>query len=168
MRWPVHGSERRQDMIAGSVLLLFAIVWTVTVWRTVPALTGAGPRAFPLWLGVALAALSGLLLLKAFLGGAEDTETALTGHEPDGSTGRRLGVVVTVCGIIVAFGWLMPRIGFMPATALTVAVTLVGPLGERRPVLVIGMALGIALGAWLAFGKILGAYMPPGNWIPIF
>jgi hypothetical protein len=162
-------AERRQDVIAGSVLLLFAIVWTVTVWLTVPPGYGAGPRAFPFWLGVGLTLLSALLLLKGLIGPYGPVEAvAEEDAEPAVSPLLRLKLVVLVCAIIVAFGWLMPKIGFMPATALTVAVTLVGPLGERRPVLVIGMALGIALGAWLAFGKVLGAYMPTGSWLSIF
>lgn len=164
--------ERRQDVIAGSVLLLFAIAWTAAVWFTVPTTDyGVGPRAFPLWLGVALGVLSALLLLKGLYGPygmgeaeaeAEEAEEHAISHR------RRLWLVAVVCGLIIAFGWLMPKIGFLPATVLTVVVTLVGPLGERRPVVVIGMALGIAVGSWLAFGKILGAYMPAGTWISVF
>ena len=162
-------AERRQDVIAGSILLLFAIAWTMTVGLTVPDRHGVGPRAFPFWLGVGLAVLSALLLLKGLFGPYDPVApVAVEDQEPSISLGRRLWQVSVVCGIIVAFGWLMPRVGFMPATALTVAVTLVGPLGERRPLLVTGMAAGIALGSWLAFGKILGAYMPSGTWISVF
>ncbi|SNT37453.1 tripartite tricarboxylate transporter TctB family protein [Tropicimonas sediminicola] len=171
MAKPAHDPERRQDVIAGSILLLFALAWTVTVWLTVPDGYGVGPRAFPLWLGVALAVLSALLLLKGMIGVYEPPlgEKQPDEDAPDRIRLRmRLGVVATVTVIIAAFGWLMPKIGFVPATALTVAVTLVGPLGERRWLLVLGMALGIAVGAWLAFGQILGAYMPSGSWISIF
>ena len=161
--------ERRQDVIAGSILLLFAVGWTLTVWLTVPTGYGVGPRAFPLWLGVALAVLSALLLLKGLIGPYDPAESdADDDHGPSVPPSRRLWQVAVVCGLIIGFGWLMPKIGFMLATAVTVAVTLVGPLGERRPLLVIGMAAGIALGAWLAFGKVLGAYMPTGTWISIF
>ena len=168
---PAQGIERRHDVIAGSILLLFAIAWTVTVWLTVPDGYGVGPKAFPFWLGIALAVLSALLLLKGLLGTYD-----LTSNDDDPADAAaatipfrtRLGIVATVCGIIIAFGWLMPKIGFVAAAALTVAVTLVGPLGERRPLLVAGMAVGIAIGAWLAFGQILGAYMPSGSWISIF
>ncbi|RMD94494.1 MAG: tripartite tricarboxylate transporter TctB family protein, partial [Alphaproteobacteria bacterium] len=164
---------RRRDLIAGSVLLLFAIGWTIAVWLTVPAGYGVGPRAFPLWLGVALAVLSALLVLQALRREAAPAEAGPVeegeGEEGKAVTpGRRLLTVATVCAIIIGYGWLMPRLGFMPATALAVLVTLVGPLGERRPVLILGMSLGIALGAWLAFGKILGAYMPPGSWFSLF
>jgi hypothetical protein len=161
--------ERRQDVIAGSILLLFAIGWTIAVWLTVPTGYGVGPRAFPLWLGVALAVLSALLLLKGLFGPYGATAPDPEGDEgPSVSMGRRLWLVAVVCGLIVAFGWLMPKIGFILATMVTVAVALAGPLGERRPLLVGGMAVGIALGAWLAFGKILGAYMPSGAWISFF
>jgi len=164
-----HHPERRQDVIAGSILLLFAIGWTIAVWLTVPTGYSVGPRAFPLWLGVTLAVLSALLLLKGLFGPYGAADPASDEDEgPSISTRRRLWLVVVVCGLIVGFGWLMPKIGFVLATMVTVTVALIGPLGERRPVLVAGMAVTIALGAWLAFGKILGAYMPSGEWISLF
>ena len=161
--------ERRQDVIAGSILLLFAIGWTIAVWLTVPTGYSVGPRAFPFWLGVALAVLSALLLLKGLFG--PYAAAAPDSDEEEGpwvSIRRRLWLVAVVCGLIVAFGWLMPKIGFVLATMVTVTVALVGPLGERRPLLVGTMAVAIAFGAWLAFGKILGAYMPSGEWISVF
>lgn len=172
MTRPAHVIERRQDLIAGSVLLLLAITWTVTVWLTVPVGYGVGPRAFPLWLGLALVVLSALLLLKGLFGGykplAADAHAGADDLEAILPLRKRLGLVATVCGVIVAYGWMMPRLGFVLATGITVAVTLVGPLGERRPLLVAGMAVGIAVGTWLAFGKLLGAYMPSGSWLSIF
>ncbi|SIO48446.1 Tripartite tricarboxylate transporter TctB family protein [Rhodovulum sp. ES.010] len=168
---PSLEAERRQDVIAGSVLLLFAVAWTVAVWLSVPpGFDGVGPRAFPLWLGVGLGVLSALLLAKGLRGAYPPDEVADPDERPAApvSTGLRLGLVVAVCAIIAGFGFLMQKIGFVPATVLTVAATLVFVLGERRPLVVGGMAFGIAFGAWLAFGKLLGAYMPPGTWISLF
>lgn len=163
-------TERRQDILAGSLLLILAIAWSVTVWRTVPETYGVGPRAFPFWLGVGLAVLSALLLIKGLWGGyaaeADDGDEEHTGAPV--SRSLRLAVVLGICGTISVYGFLMQKIGFVPATVLTVAGTLVFGLGERRPLVVGGMALGIAFGAWFAFGKILGAYMPPGTWITLF
>ncbi|TCO70832.1 tripartite tricarboxylate transporter TctB family protein [Rhodovulum euryhalinum] len=163
--------SRRLDLIAGGILLLFALAWTATVWRTVPpGFDGIGPRAFPFWLGVALAVLSAVLFGRG-LRGSPPPADAEDDDPPAGatvSTGLRLGLVAAVCGIIAVYGVLMQKIGFLPATALTVAATLVVVLGERRPLIVAGMALGIAVGAWLAFGQVLGAYMPRGTWISLF
>ncbi|TCP41816.1 tripartite tricarboxylate transporter TctB family protein [Rhodovulum marinum] len=162
-------TERRLDVIAGGLLLVFALGWTGAVWLTVPEGYGVGPRAFPFWLGVALAVLSALLLAKGLRGSyapeAPDAEDLPRAAVP---ILLRLGLVAAVCGIIAGYGVLMQKIGFVPATVLTVAGTLVFVLGERRPLVVGGMALGIALGAWLAFGQVLGAYMPRGTWISLF
>ncbi|RMH51017.1 MAG: tripartite tricarboxylate transporter TctB family protein [Alphaproteobacteria bacterium] len=162
-----HRRARRWEVIAGAALLLFALGWTATIWLTVPAGYGVGPRAFPLWLGVALAVLSALLLARGLLGSDEDESEEEDGG-PAATTPRRLGMVLAVCGIISAYGLLMPRLGFVLATMVTVAATLALVLGERRPLVVGGMALGLALGAWFAFGRILGAYMPHGSWLPDF
>ncbi|MFY0690507.1 MAG: tripartite tricarboxylate transporter TctB family protein [Paracoccaceae bacterium] len=163
---PDH-TERRQDILAGSLLMIFAILWVGVVWSTVPVDEGVGPRAFPLWLGVALAVLSMLLLLKG-LRGTYPPEEDDYATEPPVSLPFRLTLVATVCGIIAVYGFLMQTIGFMPATVLTVMATLIFALGERRPLVVIGMGLGIAVGVWAAFGQLLGAYMPPGTWITLF
>ncbi|TCM84984.1 tripartite tricarboxylate transporter TctB family protein [Rhodovulum steppense] len=166
-----EAAERRQELIAGGLLLVLALAWTAAVWLTVPVGQGVGPRAFPFWLGVALAVLSALLLLKGLRGGHgldPPGEGEGSAAAPPVSAGRRLALVATVCGIIAAYGLLMQKIGFLPATVLTVSATLVVALGERRPLVVGGMAIGIALGAWLAFGKLLGAYMPRGTWISLF
>lgn len=161
-------SERRQDILAGSLLMIFSILWVGVVWSTVPVDEGVGPRAFPLWLGVALAVLSGLLLVKGLRGTYYTSDDYEYATETTVSRGFRLLMVATVCGIIAVYGFLMQKIGFVPATVITVAGTLIFVLGERRPLFVIGMALGIAFGAWVAFGQILGAYMPPGTWITLF
>lgn len=172
MAAPSPQAERRQDVIAGGLLLLVAVAWTAAVWLSVPpGFDGVGPRAFPLWLGVALGVLSALLLLKGLRGGYAPAEADEEEDEPHAAPvpmRLRLGLVVAVCAIIAGYGVLMQKIGFLPATVLTVAATLVVVLGERRPRVVGGMAFGIAVGAWLAFGKLLGAYMPPGTWISLF
>lgn len=161
-------TERREDILAGSLLMIFSILWVAVVWSTVPVGEGVGPRAFPLWLGVALVVLSVLLLLKGLRGVYPAVEEAEYAVEPPVSIVLRLSLVVAVCVIIAVYGFLMQKIGFLPATVITVAATLIFGLGERRPLVVIGMALGIAVGAWAAFGQLLGAYMPPGTWITLF
>ena len=159
------------DRIAGLVLLLFSVAWTGAVYLTVPAGYGIGPRAFPLYLGIALAALSAVLLIRSWHSGrrsdAEDGAEAV--QAPSGGGMRvalRLGMLLAVAGVLAAYGYLMPRIGFVPATALAIGFMLVAVLRERRPVLVLAMSIGLSFGCWLLFGQVLGAYMPRGTWIP--
>jgi hypothetical protein len=38
----------------------------------------------------------------------------------------------------------------------------------RAPLKVAAMSLGLAIGCYLVFGKLLGTYLPPGTWITIY
>lgn len=162
----------RRDVIVGAILLAFAVVWTVTVYQTVPAGRGlgVGPRAFPLYLGGALVVLSALLLLSGLREGGRTS----AGEDDDAPEAMPLTgwplvrILGSVTGIMIAYGFLMQRVGFLIATAVIVAVTLWFAIGVRKPLLVAGMAIGIPAGCWIAFGKVLGAYMPTGTWIPLF
>lgn len=162
---------RNADLVAGIALLIFGIAWTVTVYLTVPTGYGVGPRVFPLWLGIALSVLSALLLfnslkLESSIEEDANREGLNNGKQP--SLWLQLRTLVTVCGTIAVYGYLMQAIGFVPSTVVVVAFTLFVTLRERRPLVILGMSFGLAFGAWFAFGKILGAYMPPGTLISIF
>lgn len=161
-----YQAEQRRDLVVGLVLLVLGIVWTGIVLATIPPGNyGIGPRAFPLWLGVGLVALSAILAGGAWLRRNGD------GEDPGDSGLAGMGwpvfrMVVLVCLILAAYGFLMQRAGFLLATALTIAFSLWVVLGERRPFLVGGMAIGMSVGVWLVFGQLLGAYLPRGTWLP--
>ncbi len=65
---------------------------------------------------------------------------------------------------IVLYGFLLERVGFRIATAALVALAMAGPLKIRNPLTVAAFSLGVALGCWLIFNKLLGSYMPFGSW----
>jgi hypothetical protein len=156
-----------RDRFVGSLLLVFAAAWTATVYLTVPVGFGdsIGPRAFPLYLGVALVALSGLMVLGSFRhAGATDEEE---GESVSRTTRTDLRMAGSVFAIIVAYGFLMQKTGFVIATLAIVAAMMWLVLGVRKPVPIAAMAVGIAFGCWLIFGEILGAYLPPGTWISL-
>jgi len=163
-----------RDQIVGTLLLAFGVVWTGVVYLTVsPGFgDGIGPRAFPLGLGVLLVFLSALLLISGFRKTrAQAEEAPEDATETDGFTekGRaELRMVASVFAVIVAYGFLMEKIGFEIATVLTVTASMWLVLGIRKPTVIAAMAIGLAGGCWLVFGKILGAYLPPGTWLPNF
>ncbi len=74
---------------------------------------------------------------------------------------------MTVGGLVV-YGMLLEPFGFIPSTAFMVAVVLLFGLRVRSPVLIAGMAIGLSLGCYLVFGKLLGTYLPPGHIITIY
>lgn len=161
-------SESLRNRISGAVLLAVALVWIVLVYQTIAPGQGAeevGPRAFPLFFGYVLAGLSLLLLIQSFRPSAPDFE-----NEPDessGPPGEWIAVAITVGGLVV-YGMLLEPFGFVPSTAFIVAAVMLIGLRIRSPVLVAGMAIGLSLGCYLVFGKLLGTYLPPGEIITIY
>lgn len=160
-------SESLRNRISGAVLLAVALVWIVLVYQTIaPAQdTAVGPRAFPLFFGYLLAGLSLLLLLQSFRSAAPDLEDEP--EEASGLPGEWTAVAMTVGGLVV-YGMLLEPFGFIPSTAFMVTVILLFGLRVRSLVMVAGMAIGLSLGCYLVFGKLLGTYLPPGEIITIY
>ena len=160
-------STRLRNRISGFVLLAVALVWIALVYQTIAPGQGgeAGPRAFPLFFGYVLAVLSLILLFQSFrrVPDSEDDSDAPVAMLP----GERIAVAMTVGGLVV-YGMLLEPFGFIPSTAFMVAVVMFFGLRVRSPVLLAGMAIGLSLGCYLVFGKLLGTYLPPGEIITIY
>lgn len=158
-------SATLRDRIAGSALLAVALVWIVLVYQTIPSSQGTevGPRGFPLFFGIVLAVMSLVLLVQSFRARAEAAEEDSVAAPP----GELTAMIVTIAGL-VAYGMLLEPFGFMPSTAFIVAVILFFVLRVRSLLLIGGMAIGLSLGCYLVFGKLLGTYLPPGHIITIY
>jgi putative tricarboxylic transport membrane protein len=161
-------SESLSNRISGIFLLAVALVWLVLVYQTIMPGQGseAGPRAFPLFFGYLLAALSLLLLVQSFRPSVSEPDGESDGP-PAILPGELTAVVSTIGGLIV-YGMLLEPFGFIPSTAFIVAAVLLLVLRVRSPLLIAGMAIGLSLGCYLVFGKLLGTYLPPGNIITIY
>jgi hypothetical protein len=158
-------SESLRDRISGFVLLAVALVWIALVYQTIAPSQGteAGPRAFPLFFGYVLAILSFLLLFQGF-------RAAKSVHEIDDIAalpGELTAAVLTIGGFVI-YGMLLEPFGFIPSTAFIVALLLFAILRVRSLLLIAGMAIGLSLGSYLVFGKLLGTYLPPGHIITIY
>jgi putative tricarboxylic transport membrane protein len=161
-------SESLRNRISGIVLLAVALVWLVLVYQTIAPSQGteAGPRAFPLFFGYLLAVLSVLLLFQSFRPTAPDFEHE--SNEPAAVLPGELTAVAMTIGSFVVYGLLLEPFGFIPSTAFVVVAILLLVLRVRSPVMIAGMAIGLSLGCYLVFGKLLGVYLPPGNIITIY
>ncbi len=163
----------RRDRLLGVALLVIALTWTGIVYSTIPGGQGdgdIGPRAFPFLLGLILAALSAYVIFGSFRAAAlESTETSADDEagEPHSADRMEIMTVISVFGLIVGYGFFMEKIGFLLATPIAVSIGLWVLLKVRKPVLVGSLAFGITIGCWLMFGKLLGAYLPPGTWISL-
>ncbi|TPW32938.1 tripartite tricarboxylate transporter TctB family protein [Pararhizobium mangrovi] len=160
--------RNRKDVATGSVFTLLAVVWCSYVWMTIPPGAGdgdIGPRAFPLLLGAVLGLLSaGFAVLRAFRG-PKSIEPPL--DDDAGSGGNELATMLTLFCLIMLYGYAMQKIGFVLATALCVALTMTILAGDRAPVRIGAMTLGVTLGCWLVFAKIMALPLAVGTWISL-
>ena len=161
-------SETLRSRISGIVLFAVALVWIVLVYQTIAPSQGteAGPRAFPLFFGYLLAVLSLLLLFQSFRPPAPDLENE--SDISDTVLPDELTAVATTIGSFVVYGMLLEPFGFMPSTAFIVTILLLFVLRVRSAVMIAAMAIGLSLGCYLVFGKLLGVYLPPGEIITIY
>ena len=81
--------------------------------------------------------------------------------------GELTAVVMTI-GSLVVYGMLLEPFGFIPSTTFVVAAMMVFVLRVRSLLTVAGMAIGLSLGCYLVFGKLLGVYLPPGQIVTIY
>jgi hypothetical protein len=70
-----------------------------------------------------------------------------------------------VLGQICLYGFLLEKIGFVLATPIVVLLAMVVSLRERSAVKLLGMSLGLTVGSWLLFEKVLGIYLANGTWL---
>ena len=153
--------------LTGVLLLLFGLAWTISVYLTIaPGDDPVGPRAFPFGLGILLTGLALVLIGQTFVSAREPDRGEPDGREreaqvPAAAEWWAIGATV---GLLVLYGLLMNYFGFIIASALTVASALVFVLGRRGWRLVLGMSAGLSLGTYLLFGKLLGIYLPIGQW----
>jgi hypothetical protein len=146
---------RTADRAGAAVLLALAVAYAATAARryTYWDANGPGSGFFPFWLGVALAALATLLLVRAVRAPAPGPAWLPRGHGA-----RRLGaVVVTTAGFIVLIPWLGMTLG----TALFLLVLLRALEGHTWRATV-AVAVGVAIANWVVFARWLKVPFPIG------
>lgn len=161
-------SVSKRDRITGLILLAFGLVWTVVVYWTIPAGQddgAVGPRAFPLLLGLILSALAALMVVRSLHADAEADRGEDETQRP--VSWLEIKITLGVFLLLMAYGFLMEKTGFLIATPIIVIMALAGLLALRRPVPILVFALCISVGSWLIFNKLLGTYLPLGSWISL-
>jgi len=146
---------RRADRVGAVLLLVFGVWFAAVALRNYKYWGANGPGAgfFPFWLGVAMAVLAALLLVRAVR--ERDAGPAWV---PRGRGALRfLGVL----GASVAFVGLMPWLGMAPGTVLFLVVILKALEGHAWPAAV-GIAVGTAVVNWAVFTWWLGVPFPAG------
>lgn len=130
------------ERLMALALLVFSLAYLVIGWRIpVPDASDDSPfsaRSFPLVLGVLGMVLSAALVVRP-------SSTAAVGVAGF-AWGRTAGLLLLMAG----FALLIPHLGFV----VTAALFLGGGfrlLGERRPIVLLPVALGVSFGFWALF-----------------
>jgi hypothetical protein len=148
------------------VFLVIACIWIWLVSTTIPGGFGGGdigPRAFPLTFGIALAILSALLIFQSLRAAPESDPVPEIPDEPVARTAWLPAALVLV--EICLYGFLLQKVGFVIATPIIILLIMLANLRVRSIKLLLGMSIGLTLGSWLIFEKVLGIYMANGSWI---
>jgi hypothetical protein len=152
----------RVDRWLGSCLVLTALAWLWLCYAYIPGSRAEGepgPRAFPVLLGIALAALGVAVALSAFAG-AKPPEVETT--EP--VTRREARVVAATFGLLMLYAFLLDKLGFLIATPTVVLLALHGILRVRAWLVGLSLAAGLTGACWLFFVVLLKAPLPLGAW----
>ncbi len=176
-------TNRVQDAVLGAVLLVIAGTWTGLVIKTIPPGFGdgeIGPRAFPLVFGIALLFLAALLLAWPLIfrskistkadsssDSTPDISTESTSNDiPEKHTLHWVPAVIVLIEITL-YGYLLEKIGFLLATPVIVLLVMVVSLRIYSVRTLISMTLGLTVGCWLIFEKVMGIYLAKGTWLNI-
>ncbi|MFV2034738.1 MAG: tripartite tricarboxylate transporter TctB family protein [Halocynthiibacter sp.] len=161
-------TNRKHSFVLGLIFLLLAVVWTWLVIDTIPSGFGEGdigPRAFPLFFGIVLGALSLLLLAQNFRA-ARGPARKIAPHqiEEESDHVHWTGAALLLVEISL-YGFLLGKVGFVIATPVVVLLVMLVNLRVRSVKSLLGMPLGITLVSWVIFEKVLGIYLANGTWI---
>lgn len=154
---------RNKETLLGSVLLIAAFVYLVAVARfpdTAARYRSIAPSFLPNLLGIALAILSGFLLVQ----GIRAPKAAILEIETTKANGiRTLALLVLFIVFVRSFRF----IGFAPGSFLFVTA-LQFLLGERRIVRIVLLAVAITGTLYLIFVVLLHVPLPRGVLADLF
>lgn len=140
--------------ILGTAVSAFYVLVAFTYPRG--TLVKPGPGIYPLFVGfIFLAGSVGTLI-------AAVSSPILANLEMPGMEARRR--IVTVLGAALGYVLIISTLGYIPAAAEIVLVTLHGMELRSWP-LKIGLAVAFALGSYCLFGMLLQVPLPGGFWL---
>lgn len=141
----------RGDFYSGLALGALAayIIVAASRWEYVGT-DGPGPGFFPLWYGLAMAALSGVLVVSSVRRGSESSIEWR-------KLGRALGAWLALAVSIALFKLVGFLAGFAALTFFIVAV-----MYRRRLAVAAAVAVAIAAGFYVVFPLALGLALPVG------
>ena len=146
----------RRDHVGGLLFLLLSVLygWFIQDIAMLPGdeLEPFHARTLP----YALAAIGTVLSLALIVSAGP------VSVRPENDGRWYIGLTASLLVLIVLFGLVLKWLGFLIATVVFLAGGF-WLLGERRPKIMLGVAIPFAVGLWLLLTQALGVYLAPGK-----
>ncbi|HEX7125322.1 MAG TPA: tripartite tricarboxylate transporter TctB family protein [Thermodesulfobacteriota bacterium] len=147
---------RRTETVAALVTLAFGTFVAVQARALEdPGLDAIGPEAFPMVLGLVIAACGAVLLAQSLVPGRREAEG-------DAEPPARWGALAATLALLVAYARSLEWIGFPLATVLFVGACL-ALLGARGLARFVVAGIAVSLAVTVIFGRLLGVDLPAGR-----
>ena len=144
---------KRADLSIGIGLLLFALLYLQQSFLITRGFASdrLGPAFFPRLLAGALVVLAVVLIVRALSGRSDPTPPPAI----------RFGILFGVLALLVAYGLLMPQLGFLLTTPVLLGA-FIWLLGLRQWGSLVGTAVGLTVILYLVFVRALHVLLPLG------
>lgn len=145
--------------LLGASLTLLALAWLWLVDNYIPEVPTEGepgPRALPFLLGIILAIL-GVALAVGRVPPRTDIEPQA---EPPTAGRHELRIALATFAMLVAYAFLLDKLGFLLSAITLMAFAMAGILGMRRWLFIAGFAAAFSLACWVVFNVLLGIPLP--------
>ena len=162
MRFSITGEDdlNRDEVASGIVIFLFGAISTLlSLKMPLGTFRMAGTGMFPFCLGILLMILSGIFILRIFLGGKEkQVKKEVTAESPESSA-----QLILFMGAMALATLFFNQLGY-PLTSFLLMVALLRILGIKRWGQNILISVVTAVGSYFLFVKWLDIPMPKG-WV---
>lgn len=163
--------DRAADKKTAIVLILVSLIW---LWASISTIEipmgsadGPNSQTFPLLFGGLLGVCGLLLFVQASINiKHNELKSEKKTASPEELRTEWL-CVGWMAGSLALYGLLMNLIGFFTATLVTILLILTCALKIFERKLLLLLPIGIAIGVYLAFGKLLGVHLPVGQLLNI-
>lgn len=165
------------DRGAAIALLILSFIWCAVVVLTIEVpgdIEGPSSRTFPLLFGIVLGVCAAILFLRSFFDSSKnpqnqklEDESKSENESPNEclveSGKAEVSAVIWISSCIVFYALVMEWLGFVVGTLSTVLFVILGALKIKEKKLLILLPLGLAVGIYVIFGKLLGVHLPVGQ-----
>lgn len=159
-------TQAKVDRWVGSLCVIGGVFWSYTAYTSISGHydpPSGGPQVFPVLLGALLAVLGVLLVAIGFF--SERASSSEAQLKVDALTCHEIRIVISTFALLLLYGFMLEKLGFLIASPLAIVAIFVGILKIYSWRLIVSMVLGLTIGSYVVFGLLVGTYLPRGTWL---